>query len=391
MDDNSKAQESLTSTNLTRRELLRWSAAAGLSATAFGGLVAQSASAAAQSGENNSYPAYYPNSYGDIVDAANDEGTLNIYSVMTAYNWQPVIDGFNKLYPGITVTTNNLGPSAVFERYRSERATGQATADMLVTLAPKLWHELSADNLVLKYKSPESPKVPEWTRRMSGVYAFSTDPLIMLTNKLKLDKSERPKGIRELASMVSKSPSRFDGKIGGYDPTGADLFAASWYEYTREVDDAWKSLETILPQAKLGVSTGTMVQKLRSSEYLVAMAASATTALPLLEEGGHLVLDWSYIAEGTPLWLRNMAITKTAEHPAAAKLMLDYILSHDGQIAISKGGFTPYRPDMQSAVDRGYDTLVAEVGEENIILVDGASSEEKMQEFLAKWQSAVKG
>ena len=50
--------------------------------------------------------------------------------------------------------------------------------------------------------------------------------------------------------------------------------------------------------------------------------------------------------------------------------MLDYILSHDGQVGFGKGGLTPYRPDVQaSEVPRAtYDGVVKEVGGEDKVV-----------------------
>jgi ABC-type glycerol-3-phosphate transport system substrate-binding protein len=68
-----------------------------------------------------------------------------------------------------------------------------------------------------------------------------------------------------------------------------------------------------------------------------------------------------------------MAIPKASTNVNAAKLMLDFILSHDGQVAFGKGGLTPYRPDVKpSEVPRyTYSSVVQQTGgENNVILVN---------------------
>src|SRR3546814_17514994 len=55
------------------------------------------------------------------------------------------------------------------------------------------------------------------------------------------------------------------------------------------------------------------------------------------------VMGWSFIDDGTPLFMRMMAIPKAAPNKNSATLLLDFIASHDGQAAFGRGGLTPYR------------------------------------------------
>ncbi|NBP40079.1 MAG: ABC transporter substrate-binding protein, partial [Betaproteobacteria bacterium] len=90
-------------------------------------------------------PAGYPGSYKDIVSAAKKEGRLLIYSIMSAENWRPVIQGFNKLYPEIKVETLDLPNSRdTFERYLAERATNSKTGDLMATADPIGWMDFHA-------------------------------------------------------------------------------------------------------------------------------------------------------------------------------------------------------------------------------------------------------
>ncbi|MDQ2915184.1 MAG: hypothetical protein M3T56_18325, partial [Chloroflexota bacterium] len=40
------------------------------------------------------FPSYYPASYAQIIEAAKTEPKLQVYSIMSKTNWQPVIDAF---------------------------------------------------------------------------------------------------------------------------------------------------------------------------------------------------------------------------------------------------------------------------------------------------------
>jgi iron(III) transport system substrate-binding protein len=133
-----------------------------------------------------------------------------------------------------------------------------------------------------------------------------------------------------------------------------------------------------------------MVEKLSSGEYVTGFFISGIVIFPKLEQLGQ-VLGWNYIKDGTPLFLRGMAIPKGSTNVNAAKLMLDFILSHAGQVAFGKGRLTPYRPDVTTdEVPLNYNSVVDAIGgEQNVIYVN---YDEKMlsgyEAFIARWKKA---
>lgn len=68
--------------------------------------------------------------------------------------------------------------------------------------------------------------------------------------------------------------------------------------------------------------------------------------------------------------MRGVAIPRTAKAPASAKIMIDVLLSREGQISLGKRARTPLRPDVTSADVDGeltYADVVSSIGVENII------------------------
>ena len=43
-------------------------------------------------------PDYYPKDYAKIVEGSKKENKLVVYSIMAAYNWKPVLEGFKKVW-----------------------------------------------------------------------------------------------------------------------------------------------------------------------------------------------------------------------------------------------------------------------------------------------------
>ncbi len=336
------------------------------------------------------YPDYYPAEYEQIVEASKAEGPLLVYSVMAESNWKPVIDAFHELYPWIEVQTLDLGGSEVFERYYAESASGAQTADLSITADPSGWIEFVKNRgEAVDYESPEKSQLPEWSMPFPGLYTVTTDPMLILYNELVLPEDLRPRGMTELAEMAAANPDVFDGKITTYDIIIPFSFAINWAFVRDSGEEAWDLLETLGPMTMPEQSGGTQLQKLASGEYAVGYFVSSGVfpRLPDLEG----IVGWSYIEDGTPVFLRGMAIPKASTNINSAKLMLDFCLSHDGQVAWGEGGLTPYRSDLTAEeAPRTFESIAQEIGgEDKMILVNyDENAAAGRDAFVERWNEA---
>jgi iron(III) transport system substrate-binding protein len=337
-------------------------------------------------------PSYYPASYKDLIEAAKKEPKLNVYSIMSKANWAPVIAEFKKKYTFIDLDANDGDAYGIFDKYYTESAGNARTADMLMSSAMDAWQGFVKKGELDVYKSPEHDKVPAWSRLADGVYTVSSDPMIMIWNK-KLVASP-PKTMAALVELVTKDKAKYTpGKITTYIETNATGFSANWFTAKKVGQDKW--LQTIsaigATAPKAESSGGRMVDSTLAGETLIGYFVSAITVLPKFPAAND-VLGYSLIGDGTPVITRGMAITKKAKAPASSRLLMDFILSKDGQIAWSKGGLTPYRQDAAADSVIHLDKFSAEIGQQNIVpfsfdpdLADSA----KAEDFRAKLKKAL--
>ncbi len=364
------------------RRSLAWKIAA-VAATAVIGVTAATA---------QKLPDYYPKSYSSIVEGSKKEGKLVVYSIMAEYNWKAVLEGFRTLYPWIEVQTLDLGSSEVFERYYSERASGARTGDLIIAGAVDKWLQLLAKGEAIDYTSAEIDKVPKWSVPRKGLYTVSADPMLLVWNNALVPENQRPKSLAELAKITQEHPADYKNKVTTYNAaTEAFGLNINW-AYTRKYGDkAWELLATLGKVVRPERSAGPMVEKITSGEYKVGYFISAIVLFPKLNDPARAkLLGWAYPTDGTPIVLRGMAIPKGVTNLNSAKLMLDYILSHDGQVGFGKGGLTPYRSDVQAnEVPRPtYDGVVRAVGgEDKVVRVEYDDDVmTKGQAFQERWK-----
>ena len=338
------------------------------------------------------WPDYYPANYADTVEASKKEQKLLVYSIMSKDNWKPVLDDFKTRYSWLDVEALDLGAYEVFERYYSESAGGARTADMIISSGPDGWQDFVKKSELAEYKSPEDDKVPAFTKLAPSIYTASTDPMVFIWNKKLL--AQPPKTIAELGDMATKDAAKFSpGKIVSYEETNATGFAANWF-WAKKVgqDKALATLSAIgKTKPKLESSAGRMVDATLAGETLIGYFVSTISVLPRFPQAQE-VLGWAMIGDGTPVIVRGMGVTKKAQAPNAAKLMMDFIMSSAGQLAFANGGLTAYRADVADHAKAHLSKLSAEVGEQNLSFFSfdpDLADATKREDFRAKMKTAL--
>ena len=296
----------------------------------------------------------------DVLAAAEREGSLLVYGNPNDEQMQPVIQAFEAANPGIKVRFLSLGGPSTFQRYESEKATGQATADLIIESDGRLWRDFVDSGEVEEYRDPNLDNLPEYADLLPGVAAVSMDPLVALFNDALIPDDQQPTSLEELAEISEQ----YEGKITTYD-VESSLGYAGTYAYTSEQgEDGWAVLEKLGPNTVSEDNAGTMVTKILQGAYVGAFHMSgAVRALSATDQGE--VLTFRYLTDDTPLVPRGMAITSAAAAPNAAKVFYNWLLSVDGQGATCEGGFTPYRNGVECAY--GVPAIIAEVGDDAIM------------------------
>lgn len=327
----------------------------------------------------------------DVVEASRSEGRLLVYSNMSDDNWRPVVEGFRKLYPWIDVETLNLGASEPITRYEAETGTGAASADLIVTGSIADWIRFADKKLAADYTPTEAAGLPDWSKPFPGVYTFSTDPMLLGYSKLFLSDDQQPDSFAGFAKVVTDNPDLFKGKVGTY---GIDGFGGSinWAFIRKHGDAGWAWLDAIGPSVKAGDGSGPMIEKMSRGEYTATYFLSGPVVMPKMETGLDQVIAWKYISDGTPVFMRGMAVTAKAKNPKSAELLEDYILSQEGQIAVSQAGFTPYRPGLPADRLRfgSLDQIGERIGKDNVILIDyDRAMLDGLPAFETRWNKAL--
>ncbi|SMF56695.1 iron(III) transport system substrate-binding protein [Xaviernesmea oryzae] len=335
-------------------------------------------------------PTNYPAEYRQLIDESHSQPEVLIYSNISTTNWEPFLAFAKEKFPWIRVTATD--ENTQFEKYYAESGSNVRTADLIITFAPEQWYNFLERGQVTPYKSPEAANLPEWSLKGGeGIYAASFDPFIFSYNRRAFANMTPPLSVAEVASGLANNPD-IKNRIGSYTPE-VSLGLTIWQAWTSaKGEEGWKLIEAIGSSMRPEQSAGTLREKVSTGEYAVAMFTSGAGIRQYETPAIKALAGWGYPSDGTPLMQRSVAITKAAASPTSAKLILDLLLSRDGQIAFAKGGQSPYRLDIKPAdvPFPSYNAIAAAVGEENIILITPKKFLiDEQKEFMKRWNSAI--
>lgn len=331
----------------------------------------------------------------DALQKSKQEKGLVIYGNVAADNWAPALAAFQKKYPWISVKTLDLGPGDSFERYYTESSVGRPSADLIAAASPGVWLRFIKKGEVEPYQVADEQALPAWSRPFPGLYTLSTDPMVMVYNKLLLPPERRPKSMAMLTELVARYPKDFVNRMATYDAARHPFASAIHWSYTSQAGEkGWDTLKALGPVTRPEGGGASMAEKVATGEYtLIYFGSPLTIFKHVKDKKGSDIIGWNLIEDGTPVMMRGIAITRKSQNKNSAQLFLDFVVSHEGQVAVAAGGLTPYRPDVRKdeVPFLTYNMIRDQIGEKNIVLV---KYDEKMlaeaKAFTDAWRAAYK-
>ena len=331
----------------------------------------------------------------DAVEKSRKEKGLVIYGNVSADNFAPVIAAFNKKYPWITVKTLDLGPAPAFERYLTESSLNHRSADLLAVASPTGWLRFVKRGELEPYDAEGAKGLPEWSRPFPGLYTLSTDPMVIVYNKILLPPEKQPKSIAQLRALVKSDPKSFANRMTTYDALRHPFAYAIHWTYAKERgQDAWETFRELGPLTRPEGGGASMVEKVAAGEYTTVYFSSPLTFYKSMKDmKSSPVLAWNLIEDGTPVMMRGIGITRKSQNKASAQLFVDFVVSRDGQLAAARGGMTPYHPSVKpdEVPFLTYDAIRQRVGDKNMLLIKyDEKMVDDMKAFTDKWRAAYR-
>jgi iron(III) transport system substrate-binding protein len=281
-----------------------------------------------------------------LEEGARKEGKVTIYSGMIVDQaLRPMADAFEKKYPFIKVEYVRAASPQIVQKALAEARAGKMTADVLesTSLAPPVIR----GGLAQSFHSPETDNYPAHLVDKNGLWAstrLSYFGAAYNTNTIKAE--DAPKTWEDF--LNPKWKGQIAWRVGGGD-TGAELFVTN----LRLLWGDAKAEDYIKKLAQQDVVSYT-----QSARQLVNQVMAGEYAIALNIFLHHPLISKLKGAPVTPLPIApipslngTVLLAKNAPEPYAAMLLIDFMLSKDGQNTFLAGDYFPANPALPPAAD----------------------------------------
>jgi iron(III) transport system substrate-binding protein len=326
--------------------MFRWNkpAAAAVVAVMCAGLGACSSSGGSTSAGSSSPGA--PTPVTRLVNAAKSEKGLVIYGNAPTQYLQPVINAFNKEYPGIKVTETDLSDNQVFSKYEAEAAQGARTADLVLASAPASWVQAEQNGVTANVTPTGLENFPADTNQGHGVFVMSPEPILETHNSKLLTPAQVPTTYAQLAADAKADPAKY--KLVSYSIDNPLAYAAVYgMIHVLGANKVWSYFDAIAPSTKIYNEGLDGLQQIIQGGASVGYISSGLAQGVLPKYKG--LAGYTFMKDVTPLIPRAIAVTAKAASPASAQLFLDFLYSKSGQDALCAGGFEASMNNYQPA------------------------------------------
>ena len=274
--------------------------------------------------------------------AARHEGKVVFYSGMIENQaLRPIADAFHKRYPFIAVEYWRGDSRALVQKALTERRAGRVNGDVLESTGGAT--ALIKAGAVARFRSPAMADYPAKYLDPNGFWAASRlDYFGLAYNTREVSAAEVPKTYDDLLAPKWRGAVawRADSEVG------APLFIAGILRSMgRERGEAWLKKFAAQRIVNYAGSARALVDRVGAGEYKIAVEIYAHH--PLISKVKGAPLD-TVMLEPVPSAVSTIQLSRNAPHPNAAMLLIDFVLSHEGQEVLRAADYFSANPKVDT-------------------------------------------
>jgi ABC-type Fe3+ transport system substrate-binding protein len=272
-----------------------------------------------------------------LVEQAKKESEVVLYTTMNVGDFAVFGQAAKEKYPFLNIRHVYLSSSRQVARVMQEHRAGKIQADVLGnSLETTVYYK--AQGILAKYDSPEARFLLKGFADPDGYWtAITTDPLITGFNTREYTRSNAPKSYDEYLNPKFKGQMAINsgtpyGLIGMVSLRGEEQGIA----YMKRLGQ-----QNLRPVEGFNHLTNLLV----AGEFPMAIFMQVSKIDAMKRKGAPV--DWLASAP-TLATTSAVSLVQNPLHPAAARLLIDFYLSPEGQQALTRTGKIPLRKGVKS-------------------------------------------
>lgn len=312
-----------------RRRRLPWLARIGIAAAVSTALLGIAACGSGTPAETGAPTGEISPALQQLHDEAVAAGETEVNYYPTALGYEPVIAAFQQRFPDIKVNYKVLLGPALAAQVDAEFGSGQQTIDVLQGgIGPLL--KWDGEGKVEHWDWPAANGVPaEGIFQDNAIFADYYALQSVAWNTTRVSDAEVPKKLLDFVSPQWQDRVVFQRPSGG---VGIDITLTHLYGQGLITEEEIRQLSAFPTEP----GNAQIVTGLSQGKYDITPFTHIPAVLQAIQSGAPLkvgLIDDSWLSYGAT------SILKGSPHPKAARLLLGWLLSEEGQRAINKSGY----------------------------------------------------
>lgn len=325
--------------------------------------------------------------FAELLAKAKAEGEVTWYQSLLESPGKQFSAHFQQRF-GIKVNHQFLSSGSLYERFRAEQASGRHIADVYSSGDTSATLEAMKSGYIAKYDTATKGEFPPgWVFDQAEATAYPTQRVhIGVAYNHQLVKPADAAVLKTWKGLVD--PRFGDGMVSLTDPSRALSSIPPYLYWTRVAPQEYGKafLEKLAAQKPVVIPGATeQAARLGSGEYTVAMLVDIV-AFQQYDLGAPVAIVYP---EPTPVLIQYSAVVKTATHPNAARLFLEYITTEEGLTNYKRfSGGNVGRPDIDAKVKAKYSDEPWYKAPGNLYVIDNWDAVLKdYRDMLAEWRA----
>lgn len=278
-----------------------------------------------------------------LEEGARKEGELLWVGSFNEENAKPILQGFAARYPFIKVNRVRTDSTKALQRVLAELRARQARTDLITSNAVV---ELREAGAVQSFRSPVLDQFAPEDRDPDGFSAplYFVNYGLAAYNTNQVSKAEAPKSYEDLLDPKWRGQMTFASSASGA------LFFVSFLRMSWGDDKTKDYLQKLSQQRIVGrtESARTVLGMVASGEHKIMINPFLTHVGELARKGAPLDV---LMVNPTPVSSTPVLMAKTAPHPHATMLLIDYLLDKEAQGMLRDAGYFPANPHVEPSPD----------------------------------------
>jgi ABC-type Fe3+ transport system substrate-binding protein len=275
-----------------------------------------------------------------LYEAARNESSVTWYTgLIPEQVVQPMKTAFEKKYPGVTLNYYRAGSSEIASKMLLEAKARKPESDVWDGAHAGI--ALKGAKAAVKYDSPYAADYPASQRDADGYWtAVNIYVKGIAYNTDKVSADEAPKTFEDLLDPRWKGQMAWTPEATG----GADFIGNVMH--TLGEGPAQDFFDKLAKQKMIvtDVSSRELLNQAIAGQYPIVLQVFNNHVALSKAEGAHIAFS---SLDAATKELNPLGMTAGAKHPNAAKLLIDYLLSPEGQTVFRDNGYIPASPDVR--------------------------------------------